>query len=154
MNRHLARLLPTAILASGALLLAATAATGTTTPSITLNLQGGVSRTVMACKGPHHASSYKLGTTIKMDGVVTPRPNLADGAWKVKIKIEKCVLGKWVVKMQPHVRGNTTLVNGVKTAVFKFAYKPKVTGIYRARAYYYGYTPYIRSDDVHWKVHL
>src|SRR5207253_2318811 len=97
------------------------------------NLQGGVSQTVMACKGPHHASSYKVGTTIRMDGVVSPKPNLPDRTWKVKIKIEKCVRGKWVVKMQPHVLGNSTLVNGVKTAVFKFAYKPKVTGIYRAR---------------------
>jgi hypothetical protein len=152
MNRRFARRITAGLIAGGVLLLMAAAAIGAGN-TITLNLTGGTSRTVMACKGPHHVASYRLGTAIHMDGVVTPRPALPDGTWKVKIKIEKCVLGKWVVKAQPHVRGNSTLVNGVKTAVFKFAYKPRVTGIYRARSYYYGYTPYIRSDDVHYKVH-
>jgi hypothetical protein len=153
MNRNIIRLLPAAILAGGALLVTAATAIGAGN-TITLNLTGGTSGTVMACRGPHHVASYKIGAAIRMDGVVTPKPNLPDRTWKVKIKIEKCVLGKWVVKAQPHVLGNSTLVNGVKTAVFKFGTRARIKGIYRARAYYYGYTPYIRSDDVHWRVHL
>lgn len=152
MNRPLVRRLPAALLASGVLLFTAAAANGAG-ETITLTLQGGVDQgNKTACKQVNHYQAYKLGTRISMDGTVDPRPAFPDGTWKVKIKIKKCVRGRFVVVGQSHVLGNSTLVNGVKTAVFSKTIKPKLTGFYFARAYYYGYTPYIQSTDEHFHI--
>jgi len=139
MNHPLIRRLPIALAGFAVLLFMTTAAVGATPTSITLNLQGGYSnQDVTKCGALHHFTMYHQNTKLTMDGTVSPNPPYPDGAWKVKIKIEKCVLGVWKVIAQPHVLGNTTLVNGVKTAVFKYTRSLGINrGFFKARAYYY-----------------
>jgi len=143
--------MPAALVAIGILLVtAATAlAAGET---ITLNLQAGVSQTAKACKQTNHYTAYKLGTKILMDGYVTPAPALPDQTWKVKIKVKKCVHGKFKTIKQVHVLGNGVLVNNVKEGHWRWAFKPKMKGFYFARAYYYGYTPYIQTTEENFHV--
>jgi hypothetical protein len=151
MNRNLARRLPAALLATGVLLVTATAAIGAAN-SITLNLHGGVNQQLTACSQANHYVAYNLGTEISMEGYVTPAPALPDQGWKVKIKIKKCVNGSFVTIAQFHVLGNAVLVNSVKEGHFRGIYAPTSTGFYFARAYYYGYTPAIQSTDEHFHV--
>src|SRR5262249_8167582 len=141
MHRHLVRRLPASLVAGGVLLFAATAATGASGTSITLNLHGGVNQQRTACRALHHYSAYHFGRVISMEGYVSPAPALPDGAWTVKIKIKQCKLGRFVTIAQKHVRGNGVLVNSVKEGHFRATYKPRVKGFFFARAYYYGYTP-------------
>ena len=155
MNRPLIRRLPIALAGFAVLLVMATTAVGATPTSITLTLQGGYSNQYVAkCGALHHFTMYHVNTKLTMDGTVSPTPPFPDGAWKVKIKIEKCVLGVWKLIAQPHVLGNQTLVNGVKTAVFKYTRFLGINrGFFHARAYYYTTTTtWIESTDEHFHV--
>lgn len=157
MNRPLIRRLPIALAGLAVLLVAATAAIGATPTSITLALQGGyANQNVSKCGALHHFTVYHQKTKVTMGGTVSPNPPFPDGAWKVKIKVEKCILGKWKVIAQPHVLGNTTLVNGVKTAEYKYIRSLGINrGFFHVRAYYYTTpTTSIRSTDEHFKVTL
>ena len=154
MNRPLVRRLPIALAGFAVLLVMATAAVGATPTSITLNLQGGYNnQDVTKCGALHHFTMYHVNTKQMMNGTVSPNPPFADGAWKVKMKVEKCVLGVWKVVQQVHVLGNTTLVNGVKTAVYQWNHKLLYRGFYFVRAYYYtSTTTWIQSTDEHYHV--
>ena len=158
MKHHRIRRLPAAIAAVAVLLTTAAVAfgaTGATPTTITLGLQGGYRNVNMTvCKNLHHYTLYHQKTKLIMNGTVDPTPPFPDGAWKVKIKIKKCVLGKWKVIAQPHVLGNQTLVNGVKTAVYKYTRPLGInTGFFFARAYYYTTpTTSIISTDEHFRV--
>jgi hypothetical protein len=133
------------------LLLAATASAAGN--SITLNLKGGYrNQERTACSARHHYTLYHRHSTVKMDGYVSPAPALPDGAWRVKVKIKKCNGARFVTIWQRHARGNGVLLNGVKTGHFRISYRPRRTGYYFARAYYYGYQPRIRSDEEHFRV--
>lgn len=154
MNRSLIRRLPLALAAFAVLLFMATAAIGATPTTITLNLQGGYNnQDVTKCGALHHFTMYHVNTTQMMNGTVSPNPPFPDGAWKVKLKVEKCVLGQWKVFSQTHVLGNTTLVNSVKTAVYQWNHKLLYRGFYLVRAYYYtSTTTWIQSTDEHYHV--
>ncbi|MDX6479912.1 MAG: hypothetical protein QOG85_422 [Gaiellaceae bacterium] len=155
MNRPLIRRLPIALAAIGVLLVMAAAAVGATPTSITLELQGGYNnQEVTKCGSLHHWTMYHLYAKQTMDGTLSPPPGLADGTWRVKIKVKKCVLGAWKVVAQPHVYGNTTTdSNGNKVAVFKWTHKLGARGFFKASAYYYtSSTTSIQSDDVHYHV--
>ena len=156
MNRQLTRRLPVALAAIGVLLFMATAATGATPTSITLSLLGGVDQgNKTACHELNHYHAYKINTRMFAEGYVTPAPPFPDQGWKVKIKIEKCILGHFKVIAQPHVLGNGVLVNGVKEGHFRFSRVNKTTGFYFLRAYYYtSTTTSIQSTDEHFHVTL
>ena len=146
--------LPAVLLATGALALTVTAVTWAAATTITLNLHGGVSQQRTACHQLNHYTAYKRGAHIAMDGFVTPAPALPDGAWKVKIKVKKCVLGRFKTILQVHRLGNGVLVGTVKEGHYRWTYTPKTTGYYFARAYYYtSTTTSVQSTDEHFHVH-
>ena len=151
MNRHLTRRLPAALLAGGVLLVTAATATGAGN-SITLNLKGGHSQEKTACSARHHYSAYRKGSRLRMDGYVSPAPSLPDGTWRVKIKIKQCKSGRFVTIWQAHTRGNGVLLNGVKVGHFRMSYRLRHKGYFFARAYYYGYSPSITSQEEHFRV--
>ena len=154
MNRQIIRRLPLALAAIGVVLFMATAAIGATPTSITLSLIGGVNQGMKtACHETNHYQAYKIYKRMYSEGYVTPAPAFPDQTWKVKIKIEKCVLGRFVVIAQPHVLGNGVLVNGVKEGHFRFSRVNKALGFYFLRAYYYTTpTHSIQSTDEHFHV--
>jgi hypothetical protein len=134
MNRNLARRLPAALLACGAVLFTAAAIAAATAPTITLVLHGGTNQQLTTCHDPlHHYLSYKIGTAIQMDGYITPPPS---GTWHAKLKVKKCKLGKWVVVWQRDEVGHSTVVNGVQEGHFQGSYKAPAVGLYRVKAEY------------------
>ena len=152
MRRRVPRPPLVGLLAAGTvLLLAATAiAAGN---SITLNLKGGYrNQQRIACSARHHYTLYHRGGTLRMDGYVSPAPALPDGAWRVKVKIKQCKGGRFVTIWQRHARGNAVLLNGAKVGHFRISYRTQRTGYFFACAYYYGYTPRIKSDAQHFRV--
>ena len=154
MNRTLIRRLPIALAGLAVLLFVATAAVGATPKTITLSLLAGVNQGMKtACHETNHYQAYKINTRMRSEGYVIPAPPFPDQAWKVKIKIEKCVLGHFVVIAQPHVLGNGVLVNGVKEGHFRFSRVNRALGFYFLRAYYYTTpTTSIQSTDEHFHV--
>jgi hypothetical protein len=155
MNRHLIRRLPAALIAGGVLLFAATAIGAATAPTISLVLHGGTNQYLTKCNDPlHHYQAYKIGTTIQMDGYITPPPS---GTWHGKIKIKKCTLGRWVTVWARDEVGHGTVVNNVPEGHFQGSYKPAHTGFYRAKAEYTpaGATkPTLVTDYQHFHIHL
>lgn len=151
MHRHPTPRLPAALLAAGVLLVTAATATGAGN-SITLNLKGGRSQQKTACGALHHYATYHKGSTLRMDGYVSPAPALPDNTWRVKIKIKQCKNGHFVMIWQRHASGNGVLVNGVKEGHFRINYRMRKKGYFFARAYYYGYQPRIISQDQHFHV--
>ena len=154
MNRPLTRRLPAVLAAIGVLLFMATAAVGATPTSITLSLLAGTDQGMKtACTETNHYQAFKINKRMFSEGYVTPSPSFPDQAWKVKIKIEKCVRGRFVVIGQPHVLGNGVLVGSVKEGHFRFSRVNKATGFYFIRAYYYTTpTTSIQSTDEHFRV--
>jgi hypothetical protein len=154
MRHRLIRRLPAALLAGGAVLFAATAIWAATAPSITLVLHGGTNQQFAACKDPlHHWLAYKIGTTIQMDGYITPEPS---GTWHAKIKVKKCTLGRWVTIWARDEVGHGTVVGGVTEGHFQGSYKPARTGLYRVKAEYtpLGATkPTLVTEYQHFHIH-
>jgi hypothetical protein len=146
--------LSAALLAGGVLLFTATAIGATTAPTITLVLHGGTSQQLTKCNDPlHHYLAYKIGTTIQMDGYITPEPQ---GTWQAKFKIKKCTRGRWVTVWARRVVGHGTVVNNVQEGHFQGSYKPARTGLYRAKAEYtpLGATkPTLVTDYQHFDIH-
>lgn len=140
-------------LMAGALLLAATATAIAAGNTITLNLKGGYrNQERTACTQRNHYTLYHHGGALRMEGYVSPAPALPDGTWRVKVKIKQCKSGRFVTIWQRHARGNGVLQNGVKVGHFRISYRMRKTGYFFARAYYYGYQPRIRSEDMHFRV--
>ena len=151
MHRHLHRRLLATLVAGGVLLVTAATAVGAGN-SITLSLKGGRSQQKTACSALHHYQAYHRGGRLRMDGYVSPAPALADGTWRVKVKIKQCKSGRFVTIWQRHAAGNGVLVNGVKQGHFRISYRLRKRGYFFARAYYYGYQPRIISQDEHFRV--
>jgi hypothetical protein len=151
MNRNLMHRPLAAVLAGAAILVTAATATGAGN-SITLNLKGGRSQQKTACGAPRHYAAYRKGSRLRMEGYVSPAPALPDGTWRVKIKIKQCKSGRFVPISETHVFGKGILLNGVKVGEFRMTYRMRRTGYFFARAYYYGYSPSIISQDDHFHV--
>lgn len=151
MHRHPTPRPLAALLAAGVLFVTAATAIGAGN-SITLNLKGGRSQQKTACGALHHYATYHKGSTLRMDGYVTPAPSLPDGTWRVKIKVKQCKSGRFVTISQTHVKGNGVLLNGAKVGHFRMTYRLRHKGYFFARAYYYGYQPRIISQDQHFHV--
>jgi len=151
MNSRFARRLALALVAGAALLATATAIAATTTPTLTLVLHGGTQSQLAKCHDPLHSyQSYKIGSTLQMDGYITPAPT---GTWHAKFKVKKCKLGKWVTVWAHVVPGHGTVVNGVPEGHIQGSYKPLSTGLYRMKAEYDGYSPQLASDYQHFLIH-
>ena len=138
------RLVLLALLAIAVLLITATAATGTTRKSVTLNLHGGKTQKLASCHQTHkHVYHvYRVHTSASMDGYVIPAPALPNGSWRVKIKFKQCKRGKFVTVSEVHM-------NGTKGGHFSYSRPLGVSGYFFARAYYYGYTPSVVSKDAY-----
>jgi hypothetical protein len=105
-------------------------------PAVTLNIKGGsTKRELVACGIRHHYTFFHIRRPIAMDGSVLPVPS---GAWRVKVKVKKCIRGRFRTVWAHHTKGRT---NGA----FTITYTPRHAGAYFARAYYYGVRPAVRS---------
>jgi hypothetical protein len=107
---------------------------------LTLSVKdGSAKRELVACRIRHHYTFFHVGRPIAMNGSVLPVPS---GAWRVKVKVKRCVRGMFRTVWARHTRGRT---NGT----FTIAYKPRHIGAYFARAYYYGVHPAVRSTKLY-----
>jgi hypothetical protein len=77
---------------------------------------------------------------------------LPDGTWRIKIKVKQCKGGRFVPIWETHVVGKGVLLNGVKVGQFRITYRMRRRGYFFARAYYYGYSPSIMSQEEHFHV--
>jgi hypothetical protein len=123
-------------LAAGAAAAALAVPASAGAPTVTLNLKAGsTKRELVACGIRHHYTFFHVGRPVAMDGFVLPAPS---GAWRVKVKVKKCIRGRFRTVWARHTRGRT---NGT----FTITYTPRHAGAYFARAYYYGVRPAVRS---------
>jgi len=121
-----------------------TLAASAAAPAVLLNLKDGyANRTLVACRIKHHYTFFHVGRALRMDGSVQPVPRTA--VWRVKVKVKKCVAGRFRAVWSGHVKGK---VDGA----FKIAYLPRRRGWFFARAYYYGVRPAARSDKQYFRV--
>jgi hypothetical protein len=125
-----------AVLAATFALVTPVASAAATPVTVSLNLQAGyANRTLKACALTHHYTLFHRGHAIGVTGAVSPAPR---GAFRVKLKIKKCIRGSfrtvWVGPAQ--VRADGT---------FRGTLPPRHPGYFFARAYYEGATK-IESD--------
>ncbi len=119
------------------------AASGAAT-TVVLNLRGGyANQTLVACRIKHHYTFFHVARTLRMDGSVQPVPRPT--VWRVKVKVKKCVAGRFRTVWSGHAKGK---VDGS----FRIAYTPHRRGSFFARAYYYGARPAARSDKQYFRV--
>jgi hypothetical protein len=108
-----------------------------TSVAVQLNLlAGNANRQLKACGITHHYTVYRVGARVTMSGKVLPAPA---GTWDVKIKLKKCLNGRFQAIWSTHARGHAD-------GSFKASYPARRRGSFFARAYYYGVTPAVRSD--------
>jgi hypothetical protein len=103
--------------------------------SIVLNLHSGGNLTLKACGITHHYTALRRGERVTFTGDVQPAPGRHI---KIKIKIKKCVRGRFVTVAQPHVAGN-------KAGHFRGALRSPGRGAFFVRAYFYGDRPASQS---------
>jgi hypothetical protein len=121
-----------------------TVAAGSAASTVLLNLKGGyANQTLVACRLTHHYTFFHVGRALRMDGSVQPPPGTK--AWKVKVKVKKCVAGRFRRVWSGHTTGKAD-------GTFKIAYTPRRRGSYFARAYFYGVRPTARSDKQYFRV--
>jgi hypothetical protein len=113
-------------------------------PTVLLNLKAGyASQTLVACGITHHYTFFHVGRRLRMDGSVQPPPG--GKKWRVKVKVKKCLAGRFRRVWSGHATGRAD-------GTFKVAYTPRRRGSYFARAYYYGVRPAARSDKRYFRV--
>jgi hypothetical protein len=111
---------------------------------VRLNLKGGYgNRTLVACGITHHYTFFHASRLIRMDGTVQPVPHTP--GWRVKVKVKKCVAGRFREVWSGHASGQAG-------GAFKIAYRPRRRGSFFARAYYYGVRPTAKSDKEYFRV--
>ena len=154
MNRQLIRRLPIALAGLATLLAVATAAFGATPTAIYLVLHGGTQTQKTACNDPLHSyQGYKIGSTLQMDGYLTPPPS---GTWHGKFKVEKCKSGNWVDVWSKDEPGSSTTWNGQQAGHFQGKYKPLTRGLYRLKDEYTptgATTALLVSEYQHFNIH-
>lgn len=144
MSRLLNRMVTVGILAVVATAVLGPLAAGATSAEVVLNLEAGsVNRTAKACSLVHHYTFYKRAVGIRMNGVVSPPP--AAASWSVKVKVKRCVAGRFRTIWVGHVTGR-------KAGRFDLVFRTRRPGYYFARAYYYGATPPAESDKEYFRV--
>ena len=106
-------------------------------PVVTLNLKGGyANQTRTACGIQHHYTAFHVLHAVTVAGTVRPAPS---GSWEVKVKVKKCISGRFRTVWTAHTPGHPD-------GGFKTSYKPRRRGYFFARAYYYKVTPAAHSD--------
>ena len=114
------RILP--VIGLAAMLLATPAQAG---GGVTLNLQAGRgNRTLRACGIRHHYTLYHPHRRVGFNGTVAGAP----GAFTVKVKVKKCVRGRFVTRLEQHVTGHGGRYSG--------SFNSGTRGFYFARTYY------------------
>lgn len=109
---------------------------------VTVNLQGGTgSRTFKACGALHHYTLYRAGSSIKIDGAVSPAP----ASFRVKLKVKQCIRGTFrtVWSGSAHERPGGT---------FSGVFVARRRGAFFARAYIYVGAQTSKSDKEHFQV--
>ena len=107
---------------------------------VTLNLQGGIgNRTLRACGIRHHYTLYPRRHRIGYNGTVAG----AEGSFTVKVKVKKCVRGRFVTRVEQHVSGRGGRYSG--------AFNSGARGFYFARTYYNAGGG-LKSDKQYFKV--
>lgn len=113
------------------------------TVSVTLNLKdGSANGTLVACNIRHHYTFFHVAAPLHMDGSVQPAPH---GRWRVKVKVKKCIRGRFRRVWAGHTRGKAD-------GTFAITYVPHHAGAFFARAYFYGVRPAVRSDKHFFRV--
>lgn len=107
---------------------------------VTLNLKGGTgNRSLRACGIRHHYTLFRPGTRIEVDGTIAG----ASAAFTAKVKVKKCVGGKFVTRLQQRVSGRAGRYRG--------SFASGARGYYFARTYYSSGTA-MKSDKQYFKV--
>lgn len=110
---------------------------------VALNLQAGyANHTLVACGIRHHYTDYRPRRRVSFNGSVSPSP---PKPWRVKLKVKKCVRGRFVTVLQTHASGNSR-------GGFSGSFRAPGRGMYFARAYFYGDRPASRSDKQYFRV--
>jgi hypothetical protein len=112
--------------------------------TVLLNLQGGyTNQTLVACGIKHHYTFFHVGSPLRTNGSVQPVPRAT--VWTIKVKVKKCVAGRFRTVWSGHARGKAD-------GSFAITYTPHRRGSFFARAYYYGVRPAARSDKQYFRV--
>ena len=139
------------LLSLAAAVVAASAGCGQTRPHATpvsdhrvrLVLSGDLGRTqVLACSLVHHYAIFPGGRLITYTGSVRPAP---DGRWKVKVKIKRCVDGRFQ-------DSGADRVHGGPSGAYSGRLQAPGKGVYFARSRYRGYSGDILSNKVYFQV--
>ena len=137
------------LIAAGAGTLALAAAAAAAPPAhmashrVLLNLQAGyANHTLVACGIRHHYTYFRPRRRISFNGSVLPSP---PKPWQVKVKVKKCVRGRFVTVRQTHVFGDSR-------GHYSSSVRSPGRGLFFARAYYYGDSPASRSDKQYFRV--
>ena len=110
--------------------------------SVSLNLQGGYANKIQsACASANHYVFYHPARRINFKGTVSPVPNVR----QVKVKIKKCVRGRFVRVKELHPRVNSS-------GAYQGSFSLKARGYYFARTYFYGSRPASRSAKQHFRI--
>lgn len=92
---------------------------------VTLNLKAGTgNRTLRACGIRHHYTLYRRGPRIAYDGTVAGAPS----TFQVKVKVKKCIRGRFVTRFEQHIPGRAGRYRG--------SFRSGTRGYYFARTYY------------------
>lgn len=111
--------------------------------AVTLNLQGGYANRVQsACGAANHYVYYRPRRRINFKGSVSPAPS---GTRQVKVKIKRCVHGRFVRLKELHLRVNSR-------GAYQGSFTIRGRGFYFARTYFYGSRPASKSQKQHFRI--
>jgi hypothetical protein len=111
--------------------------------AIDLNLQGGYANTnVRACGSTNHYGSYRVGKRVDFKGTLAPAPA---SPRLVKVKIKKCVRGRFVRVKELHIRVNSR-------GSYQGSFTLRARGYYFARTYDYSARPAAKSAKRHFRI--
>jgi hypothetical protein len=99
-------------------------------------------RRMLACSSIHNYAQFRLGREITYDGTVRPTP---DGGWRVKVKIKRCVDGRFQ-------DSGADRVPGVSGGRFAGQIQPPGKGVFFARARYRDAAGDVVSDKAFFEV--
>lgn len=127
------RLLATAVCCTGAAMLSGCGEDGAPAGNVRTDVEVGLElrgesgeKQMLACSSVHHYAQFRAGRMIKYDGSVRPIP---EGGWKVKVKIKRCVDGRFQ-------DSGAERVPGVSGGKFAGVIQPPGKGVFFARARY------------------
>lgn len=108
----------------------------------TINVKGGTgSRTLKVCGAVHHYTLYRAGSSITIDGTVSPAP----AAFHVKLKVKQCIRGTF----------RTIWTGAAKVTAggtFSGVYAARRRGAFFVRAYVHVGTQIFKSSKEHFQV--